>query len=103
MAILTPNFGSLGHKLFGSDWYPLDPPRHLCLFTPKSLRNLFTGCGLFQHVRTRTVTRSSGLAISRRRAVRATGSFLGEAGNGARVGDMAFRALEAAGNPIFDW
>src|SRR6266478_4530139 len=29
MTVLTPNFGSLGHKLFGSEWYPLDPPRHL--------------------------------------------------------------------------
>ena len=103
MTVLTPNFGSLGHKMFGSDWYCLDPPRHLCLFTPKSLQRLFTETGLFRDVQTRTITRASGLTISRRHAVRATGNFLGDAGNGARPGDLAFRALEAAGNPIFGW
>src|SRR5260370_11523804 len=103
MTVLTPNFGSLGHKMFGSDWYCLDPPRHLCLFTPKSLQSLFTETGLFRDVQTRTITPASGLAISRRHAVRATGNFLGDAGNGARPGDLAFRALEAAGNPSFRW
>jgi hypothetical protein len=59
-------FGSLGHELFGTDWFCLDP--HMCLFTPKSLQSLFTGSSLFQDVRTRTITRASGNAISRRRA-----------------------------------
>jgi 2-polyprenyl-3-methyl-5-hydroxy-6-metoxy-1,4-benzoquinol methylase len=103
MTVLTPNFASLGHKMFGTDWYCLDPPRHLCLFTPKSLQNLFTDSGLFRDVRTRTITRASGLAIIRRRAVQTTGNFLGGSGNGARVGDSMFRALEAAGNPFFGW
>jgi 2-polyprenyl-3-methyl-5-hydroxy-6-metoxy-1,4-benzoquinol methylase len=103
MTVLTPNFGSLGHKLFGTDWYCLDPPRHLCLFTPQSLRSLFTASGLFQDVRTKTIARASGLAISRRRAVRATGNFLGDAGTGVRPADLLFRALEAAGNPILGW
>src|SRR5260370_19823353 len=31
LTCLTPNFGSVGHKLFGRDWYCLDPPRHMCL------------------------------------------------------------------------
>jgi SAM-dependent methyltransferase len=103
MTVLTPNFGSVAHKLFGRDWYGLDPPRHMCLFTAKSLRNLFVSSGLFQHVRVKTITRASGNAIQRRRAVRATGNFLGDAGNGARVSDLLFRGLEAAGNRFFDW
>jgi len=103
MTVLTPNFGSVGHKLFGRDWYCLDPPRHMCLFTAKSLTNLFISSGLFRDVRSKTITRSSGIAIQRRRAVRATGNFLGDAGNGARISDLLFRGLEAAGNRLFDW
>lgn len=103
MTVLTPNFGSVGHKLFKSDWYCLDPPRHLCLFTAKSLRNLFVASGLFRDVRSKTITRASGNAIERRRAVRATGNFLGGAGDGVRVSNLLFRGLEAAGNRLFDW
>lgn len=35
--IETPNFDSLGHRYFGSDWYALDPPRHLVMFNRASL------------------------------------------------------------------
>ena len=38
ISIATPNFTAEGHRLFGPDWFPLDPPRHLVLFTPESLR-----------------------------------------------------------------
>lgn len=34
----TPNLSSRGHEVFGRDWFALDPPRHLVIFTPKSLR-----------------------------------------------------------------
>jgi len=37
LAIVTPNFDSFGSMIYGDDWYPLDPPRHLVLFTPDSL------------------------------------------------------------------
>ena len=103
MIVLTPNFSSVGHKLFGRDWYCLDPPRHMCLFTATSLRNLFRASGLFRDVRTKTVTRAMGNVIQRRRAVRATGNFLGDVGNCMRVSDLMFRCLEAAGNRLFDW
>jgi 2-polyprenyl-3-methyl-5-hydroxy-6-metoxy-1,4-benzoquinol methylase len=36
--IATPNFASTGHRLFGRDYFPLDPPRHLVLFTAGSLQ-----------------------------------------------------------------
>ena len=38
ISIATPNLASYGHSLFGGDWFALDPPRHLVLFTPDSLR-----------------------------------------------------------------
>ncbi|GAB2535353.1 class I SAM-dependent methyltransferase [Rhodanobacter koreensis] len=34
----TPNLESAGARRFGPDWMALDPPRHLMLFTPRSLR-----------------------------------------------------------------
>ncbi|WP_128106522.1 class I SAM-dependent methyltransferase [Azoarcus sp. DN11] len=34
----TPNLASLGHRLYGPNWRGLEPPRHLVLFTPDSLR-----------------------------------------------------------------
>lgn len=45
----TPNFNSLGHRFFGYCWRDLDPPRHLVLFTPESLRSALKKAG-FQHV-----------------------------------------------------
>ncbi|MDH4480565.1 MAG: class I SAM-dependent methyltransferase [Rhodoferax sp.] len=42
----TPNLESIGHSIFGVNWRDLDPPRHLCLFTPKCLRMLVNASGL---------------------------------------------------------
>ena len=36
--IATPNLQALGHMRFGRDWRGLEPPRHLVLFTPPSLK-----------------------------------------------------------------
>lgn len=36
--IATPNLNSIGHSAFGRDWMALDPPRHLVIFTPASLK-----------------------------------------------------------------
>jgi SAM-dependent methyltransferase len=105
MAVQTPNFESLGHKLFGAELFSLDPPRHLCLFTPVSLRNVFEKSGLFRGVRTTTPTAVSGLAMQRRHAVLATGSFLGDPKPGGleRCAELFFRATEAFGNRVFHW
>ncbi|MGA2244469.1 MAG: class I SAM-dependent methyltransferase [Verrucomicrobiota bacterium] len=43
--LITPNLGSWGRQYFGSNWLPLDPPRHLVLFTEPSLRRALEGCG----------------------------------------------------------
>ena len=40
LSVVTPNLNSCGHQYFGADWLALDPPRHLVLFTEKSLKNL---------------------------------------------------------------
>jgi len=37
---VTPNANGYGHHCFHSNWMPLEPPRHLHLFSPPTLRQL---------------------------------------------------------------
>jgi 2-polyprenyl-3-methyl-5-hydroxy-6-metoxy-1,4-benzoquinol methylase len=46
LVLATPNFDSLNSKCFKSKWYPLDCPRHLCLWTPKTIIALMLKHGL---------------------------------------------------------
>lgn len=50
ISVITPNFDSRGSKLFGKDWYPLQPPSHLVLFTTRSLARALRHTG-YQNVR----------------------------------------------------
>ena len=43
---VTPNVQSLGHRWFGRHWYGLDVPRHLILFSERSLRQAAVQAGL---------------------------------------------------------
>ena len=43
--IATPNIGASGRRRFGSNWFPLDPPRHLVLFSRRSLEELLKEVG----------------------------------------------------------
>jgi SAM-dependent methyltransferase len=45
LAIFTPNLASLAHRAFLQDWYPLQPPTHLILFTRRPLRTLVRQAG----------------------------------------------------------
>ncbi|MGA8555982.1 MAG: class I SAM-dependent methyltransferase [Candidatus Acidiferrales bacterium] len=56
LVITTPNIRSLGHRGFRSAWVPLDPPRHLHLFSLPALRNVVTCSGL-KPVTLRSTTR----------------------------------------------
>ena len=38
--MITPNSRALSHRLFSRYWMPLDPPRHLALFTVSALGRL---------------------------------------------------------------
>jgi SAM-dependent methyltransferase len=46
LIIVTPNPNSLGHRSFGRCWRGLEPPRHLFLFTPRTLNTLAEKVGL---------------------------------------------------------
>jgi 2-polyprenyl-3-methyl-5-hydroxy-6-metoxy-1,4-benzoquinol methylase len=48
--LATPNLDSPGHRRFGADWFGLDPPRHLVLFTRSALGQALAGAG-FERVR----------------------------------------------------
>jgi len=41
----VPNFLCLDRQILGKAWLPLETPRHLYYFTPKSLKNLFRAVG----------------------------------------------------------
>ena len=43
---ITPNAGSLGHRIFRRAWRGLEPPRHLVIYTPDGLRLACARAGL---------------------------------------------------------
>lgn len=45
LVLITPNTESIGHKLFKSNWMPLDPPRHLILFNARNLTGIIERLG----------------------------------------------------------
>jgi 2-polyprenyl-3-methyl-5-hydroxy-6-metoxy-1,4-benzoquinol methylase len=45
LCVITPNLDAQGHAEFGRDWYGLDAPRHLVLFTAGSLKRTLAEAG----------------------------------------------------------
>lgn len=45
VAISTPNIDSLQARITARRWFHLDPPRHLCLFSPHTLETLMKSLG----------------------------------------------------------
>ncbi|MGH7698254.1 MAG: methyltransferase domain-containing protein, partial [Candidatus Dormibacteria bacterium] len=43
--VATPNLCSAGHRRYGRAWRGLEPPRHLVIFTPRSLDLAFARAG----------------------------------------------------------
>jgi SAM-dependent methyltransferase len=56
LVLVTPNAASAGHTWFKRDWRGLEPPRHLQLFTPQSLRSALEKSGFAVEV-SRTTNR----------------------------------------------
>ena len=56
LVTVTPNACAWGHQRHGGSWFPLDPPRHLCLYTANSLQRLVLNAG-FRDVRVLKVAR----------------------------------------------
>lgn len=45
LVLMTPNSSSLGHTVFKQDWRGLEPPRHLHVFSNRSMRALLEKSG----------------------------------------------------------
>lgn len=41
----TPNVDAIGHRLYGANWRGLEPPRHLVMFSSRSLRQVLRSAG----------------------------------------------------------
>jgi 2-polyprenyl-3-methyl-5-hydroxy-6-metoxy-1,4-benzoquinol methylase len=54
LILVTPNSDSLGRRLFKAAWRGLEPPRHLHLFSPRSIQASLERAG-FSHFEVRTV------------------------------------------------
>jgi 2-polyprenyl-3-methyl-5-hydroxy-6-metoxy-1,4-benzoquinol methylase len=69
LVFMTPNVESLGARIFKKNWRDLDPPRHINLFSPKSLRELigktqFNDCKIFTSSVNAQVTSIGSINIS---------------------------------------
>lgn len=62
LLILTPNVNSWGHRRFEGSWRGLEPPRHLHLFSPQSIRQLVQRTG-FEKITVTTTLRNAGKII----------------------------------------
>jgi SAM-dependent methyltransferase len=74
IVIATPNARSLGHRWLRSRWPFLDPPRHLQIFTPHSLKVLVVEAG-FGIVSTCTEVRTAAAMLPRIEGSRVLGRF----------------------------
>ncbi|MFA5800902.1 MAG: class I SAM-dependent methyltransferase [Thermoleophilia bacterium] len=55
LVVVTPNVESVGHRLFKQFWRGLEPPRHLHLFSLKTIQQCAEQAGLnIEHLRTTT-------------------------------------------------
>ena len=75
LAIVTPNSRSLCHRFFKESWMPLDPPRHLHIFTLNSLRRLVTEAG-FRNIRAWTTIRDANRLFASSQEIRRTGQHV---------------------------
>jgi SAM-dependent methyltransferase len=86
LLILTPNAASWGHRKFARCWRGLEPPRHLHLFSPPSLRRLLTLAG-FKEMAVTTTMRNAGKILRLSRSIQ--NSYRRSAGTTVPAGSAA--------------
>ncbi len=92
MVIVTPNALSLGHRCFGKDWFALDPPRHLNLFTVAALSRLVQG--LFAEVRIATTAQGARGIWAQSRSIRRTGRVVAVPSRTSIISAISFQLGE---------
>lgn len=75
LVIVTPNVSSLGHKWFKEAWRGLEPPRHLQIFTPLTLRKLAGAAGFDSCMVVTTIRDAHGLMIASS-SIKRTGTYV---------------------------
>jgi len=96
LVAVTPNSKSWLHGLFESNWLALDPPRHLHIFSPSSLRSLAVKAGFLKFRLSTTIREANGLFMASK-LIQNTGRY--------RWGcplPRAFR-LQARGMQLLEW
>lgn len=74
LVCVTPNSSSFCHRRYGSSWFHLDPPRHLHIFAPSSMRLLVRQLGWPEAEITTTVA-STHAAEEASRAISSIGRY----------------------------
>lgn len=74
LSLVTPNAQSLCHRVFGSSWFALEPPRHLHIFTRNTMRILLTKSG-FSAANVFTTIRDADALFVASRSIRRSGRF----------------------------
>jgi 2-polyprenyl-3-methyl-5-hydroxy-6-metoxy-1,4-benzoquinol methylase len=99
LVIVTPNAASLGHRFFGRDFYALDPPRHLVLFTARAIRRLFSQVPDLRVLSVETPTHIARKIFKQGVMARRVGAFQAagfRARRTDRLGAALFSAVESA-------
>lgn len=97
LVLVTPNIDSLGHRWFRKPWLGLDPPRHLFLFSPQTLRLCAEGAGL-RVVELRTLSRLASWVWASSRVISRVGYItqeqLQKPRHHLRLEGLAFKGME---------
>jgi 2-polyprenyl-3-methyl-5-hydroxy-6-metoxy-1,4-benzoquinol methylase len=97
LVIVTPNANSWGHRLYGANWRGLEPPRHIHIFTSRSLKNVLREAG-FEQVFLSTTVRAANFYFIASHSLRRTGKH--EMGSrpsrGSRFWGKAMQSFEWA-------
>ena len=75
LVVVTPNNRALSRRLFGRYWMPLDPPRHLALFTVSALKRLSEDAG-FGVETLRTTARGASGVLEASVSIRLKGRYI---------------------------
>jgi len=74
LSFVTPNCGSFLHRVFGRAWFPLEPPRHLHIFSVDAITKLLREAG-FETAHAFTTVRDADGLVAASRSIQRTGRF----------------------------
>jgi len=94
LVVVTPNIESLGHRAFRESWGPLEPPRHLHLFSLQTVRACTEGADL--RIETlRTTARGARWMWKASKLIRRDGRFSeGNINGRLRIESFIFQVVE---------